>query len=87
MTFTNAVAAELRGEMARQGRTLPDVAAAAGIPYVTVQRYMSGARAFPMPAYYALTSELGVNPADLMAAAVERLGDDDPAPNADSHTA
>lgn len=73
LAFTKAVADELHGEIARQRRNLREVAAAAGVPYVTVGRYMKGERGFPMPVYYALTEALGVNPADLMAAAVRRM--------------
>lgn len=73
LPFTQAIADELRGEIARQGRNLVEVAETAGVPYVSAQRYLKGARGLPMPVYYALTSALGVNPADLMAAAVRRM--------------
>lgn len=71
--FTNALAAELRGEMAAQGVTLDEMAERIGSSKSSVYRYLKGTRELPMPAYYAMTSTLGVSPADIMGAAVRRM--------------
>jgi len=71
--FIQAVAAELRGEMAAQGITHAAMADLTALSKTSVQRYLKGTREIPMTAFYAFAAALNVNPADVMAAAVKRL--------------
>lgn len=70
--FGAAVAAELRAERAAAGITIAALASDAGIPEVTLRRYLKNTRDLPLPALVALSFALGVNPAIILTRAQER---------------
>lgn len=67
-----AIAAELRSEVARQQLTYKVVAERAGMQQMTVSRYMRGERDIPMSKLFAMCRALGITAGDLLARAVEQ---------------
>ncbi|UGS26370.1 helix-turn-helix domain-containing protein [Microbacterium resistens] len=60
--FNAAVAAELRGERAKQRITIDALVAATGYAKTTVLNYLNGKRDIPLPALAELCRVLGVDP-------------------------
>lgn len=71
--INGAVAAELRGELSAQGKTQADLAAASGVPIVSVQRYLKPSRAIDIEVLDKLARALGLSPTDVLIAATQRL--------------
>lgn len=73
-----AVAAVLRGRKAEERLTNQELAERAGIPVVSVQRYLDAKRPIPVSVLLALAEAMGTTPAHVVDAAAERLGEPDP---------
>lgn len=71
--LNGAVAAVLRGERAALGMKIADLAEAADIPEVSVQRYLAGKRPIDMAILHALSEALGVEPDEVTTSAKGRL--------------
>lgn len=73
-----ALSAEIRAEIAAQRTSARATAEKAGIPYVTLQRYIAGSREWPMSAVISVTGALGLNAGELLdrvQARYDRLSD------------
>lgn len=68
--WDNAMAEELRAEMARQRLTLDQYAARSGIPKVSVERYINGKRSIPMRRFPDLCRGLGVSMEEMVSRVV-----------------
>ena len=66
LSYREQVAAEIRAEIARQGRTIRDVAAAAGIPTSTMSRKLRHGAPFDIEELYRISRVLGVATAALI---------------------
>lgn len=71
--LNGAVAAELRAERAALGWTNDDIAAASGIPKVSVQRYLVPKRGITMEILAELAHAMGTTPLAIMTRAETRL--------------
>ncbi|MDR0593713.1 MAG: helix-turn-helix transcriptional regulator [Bifidobacteriaceae bacterium] len=71
--FNAAVAAELRAERAARQLTIRDVVSRSGLPEITVIRYLNDQRAIPVPALYAISQALGVEPGAMLDRAAIRV--------------
>lgn len=60
--FNEAVAAELRAERARQGISFDDLVTRSGVSKSSVQRYLGGDRAIPIPSLVDLCRALNIDP-------------------------
>lgn len=65
-SFTNALAAEIRAEMARQNRTNIDLAAALYVHRVTASKIVNGRRPLNLEEVHTVAIWLGLNPRDLL---------------------
>lgn len=74
-----AVAAELRGEAARQRLSLHELSRQSGIPYPTVQKSMAGRRMIDVVELARLCVALGISPGEMFQRAEAALDDDPPA--------
>lgn len=82
--LNGAVVAVLREERAAAGLTLEEVAGRAGIPVVSVQRFLSARRRMTMDTFDALCGALGLDPVEVMGRAERRPdGPDAPSGRAD----
>lgn len=68
-----AVAAELRAERAAQNLTVQELAARSEVPYASLRRYLAAERNIDVATLYALAGALDTTPAELVAAASERM--------------
>lgn len=71
--WTKALAAELRAEMGAQDWTQKELAERAGVPAVSVQRYVSGEAIIGIPALAAMCEAFGMSVADFVARAEARV--------------
>jgi transcriptional regulator with XRE-family HTH domain len=67
--FNSAIAGELRAQRARISMTIEELVEKTAISKSTVLMYLNDKRQMPMPAFFELCKALGVDPADLFAAA------------------
>ena len=65
-TRSEAVAAEIRAELARQQKSLNELADAVGMNVSTIRRSVKGQRAFTIDELAATTTWLGMDLVDLM---------------------
>ena len=83
--FHDALAAEIRAEMARRGVLQEELAEATGLSIDSIKRYVgksSRPRVMDVNTLYAIAGALGVDPGDLAHAAADSLRKHDPAPPA-----
>lgn len=73
LTLNEAVASQLRGELAAKDWTLADLSAASGIPKVSVQRYLRGTRPIDIAILDRLARALGLSVVDVFVMAEARL--------------
>lgn len=71
--LNGALAAEIRAEIAAQGRTNIEVAKTVGMDRVTFQRYVNTVRGMNTAITEAIADALNVDPGELMVRAVRRL--------------
>lgn len=72
--LNGAVAAELRAERAAHSLTNKEIAAAAGLKVVSVQRYLAGTRTVDVEHLEKFAAVFGVRPCDIVERASDRLG-------------
>lgn len=70
--FAKAIAAELRAQKARTGKTNEELADAVGVSAVTVLRYLRGQRQIPIDVFGDLCKALDVSAADITATAFNK---------------
>ena len=70
-----AAAAELRAAQARAQLTDTALATRAGIPVVTLRRYLKGTRDTPVSALFRIAEALGVSPGRLLDDAMKNLNE------------
>lgn len=71
--YVEAAAAELRAAQARAQFTDTALAERAGIPVVTLRRYLKGTRDTPSSALFKIAEALGVSPGRLLDDALKNL--------------
>ena len=67
-----ALAVHLRVLLADREMTQQELASRVGITAGSMSRYMQGHKSMPMPTFLTVAEVLGVDPGELMAAAVDR---------------
>lgn len=68
-----ALAHQIKVELAERDMDQKDLAEAAGMERVTLNRYLRGHRAMPMPVFFKIAEALGVAPQVLMQRAEARV--------------
>lgn len=68
-----ALAHQIKVELAERGMEQKDLAEAAAVERVTLNRYLKGHRSMPMPVFFRVAAALGINPAELMDRAEARI--------------
>lgn len=76
--INGAVAALLRAERTARGLTLDELSERAGIPAVSVQRFLAARRAINVETLTTLSRALDVSPLDILAQAMTQAGRGDP---------
>jgi len=71
--YTDAVAAQIRAEIAAANLTYKDVSASTGIHIQTLYRYIHGTRDIPMPVLFQIAEALEVPAPAIVARAEARL--------------
>lgn len=73
--YVLAAAAELRAAQARAQMTDAALADRAGIPVVTLRRYLKGTRDTPTSSLFKIADALGISPGSLLDDAAKHLKD------------
>jgi transcriptional regulator with XRE-family HTH domain len=71
--YNAAVGAQIRAEAAKKRISLVQLAKLSGVGEASVNRYVAGNRAIPIPALYAIAAVLGVPPDVILDRAAEDL--------------
>jgi transcriptional regulator with XRE-family HTH domain len=69
----DAVAAQIRAEMAALTWKQPDLAEKTGLSTSSLHRYLNGQRDIPLPVFAEISKALGLSPFELAARAQRRL--------------
>lgn len=72
-TYNAAVGAQIRAEAAKKRISLVQLAKLSGVGEASVNRYVAGNRAIPIPALYAIAATLGVPPDVILDRAAEDM--------------
>ena len=72
-----ALSTQIKVELTERGMDQKDLAEAAGMDRVTLNRYLKGHRSMPMPMFFRLAEALGVSPLVLMERAEARVDRED----------
>ena len=68
-----AVALQIKVELTARQMDQKDLAEAAGMERVTLNRYLKGHRSMPMPVFFKIAETLGISPRTLMERAEARI--------------
>jgi plasmid maintenance system antidote protein VapI len=68
-----ALTTQIKVELAERDMDQKDLAEAAGVERVTLNRYLKGHRSIPMPVFFRVADALGVSPQVLMQRAEARV--------------
>lgn len=70
-----ALALQIKVELTARDMDQKDLAEAAGMERVTLNRYLKGHRSMPMPVFFRIAEALGVTPQTLMQRAEARIAE------------
>jgi len=69
----SAVALQVKVELTERGMDQKDLAEAAGLERVTLNRYLKGHRSMPMPIFFKIAQALDMSAQELMSRAESRI--------------